>query len=236
MTLAGPDPGFAKRSRKDGLQRSSFFLAGWWRHAQESSVACVAGGELPPCRRQEVQAMMSRTFHALVGARAVACWLVCLTAPVMAQATAVAVYRCPGPPVLYTDAISAQEARDRGCRTIEGAPITIVQGQRPRVAAAAPAQAAPGSAARPASAETKVDANAQKARDSDAKRILAAELRREEEKLAALLKDFNNGEPERRGDERNFQKYQDRVTEMKASIGRSEANVAALKRELSKHP
>ena len=30
------------------------------------------------------------------------------------------VYRCPGPPVLYTDALSANEAREKNCRTIEG--------------------------------------------------------------------------------------------------------------------
>ena len=29
------------------------------------------------------------------------------------------VYRCPGPPVIYTDAITAQEAKARGCRSIE---------------------------------------------------------------------------------------------------------------------
>lgn len=159
-----------------------------------------------------------------------------MAVPAQAQATAVAVYRCPGPPVLYTDAISPQEARDRGCRTIEGAPITVVQAARPRPAAvASPAPQPPGASA-PRGPEAKVEAGAQKARDSDAKRILESELRREEEKLAALLKEFNNGEPERRGDERNFQKYQDRVAEMKASIGRTEANVAALKRELLKHP
>ena len=37
------------------------------------------------------------------------------------------VYRCPGPPVLYTDALSSAEARDKGCRVIEGAAITVVQ-------------------------------------------------------------------------------------------------------------
>ena len=42
------------------------------------------------------------------------------------------VYRCPGPPVLYTDALSAKEASERGCRTIEGTPITVVQTARPR--------------------------------------------------------------------------------------------------------
>jgi hypothetical protein len=140
------------------------------------------------------------------------------------------VYRCPGPPVLYTDALSAAEARERGCRGIEGAPVTIVQGRPPNRAASGNTGAAPA-ASRPGD---RIDPAAQRARDSDARRILADELRREEERLAALQKDFNNGEPERRGDERNFQKYQDRVGDMKSAIQRKEADIAALKREMSK--
>lgn len=35
------------------------------------------------------------------------------------------VYRCPGPPVVYTDKITADEARARNCRSIEGTPIQI---------------------------------------------------------------------------------------------------------------
>jgi hypothetical protein len=54
----------------------------------------------------------------------------------------------------------------------------------------------------------------------------------EEDKLAALKKEFNNGEPERRGDERNYAKYQERVASMQEDIGRSEKNIEALKREL----
>ena len=54
--------------------------------------------------------------------------------------------------------------------------------------------------------------------------------------LAVLRKDYNNGEPERRGDERNFARYQERVAEMKAAIARKEADVAAIRRELSKLP
>ena len=42
----------------------------------------------------------------------------------------------------------------------------------------------------------------------------------EEEKLAVLQKEFNNGEPERQGDERNYQKYLDRVGDMSAAIAR----------------
>jgi hypothetical protein len=142
------------------------------------------------------------------------------------------VYRCPGPPVLYTDGISTTEAKERNCRTIEGAPITIVSAPKPRVAAVASTGATVAS--RPADA--RIDPADQRARDTDAKRILADELRREEDRLAAMRKDFNNGEPERQGDERNFQKYQDRVAEMKAALVRKEADVAAIRRELAKLP
>ncbi|HNT37848.1 MAG TPA: hypothetical protein PKO45_01895 [Rubrivivax sp.] len=141
------------------------------------------------------------------------------------------VYRCPGPPVLYTDAISPKEAAERGCRTIEGTPITIIQGPRPR---AAPAGAS--APARAGSEQARVEPAAQRQRDSEARRILEDELKREEEKLAALRKDYNNGQPERRGDERNYQRYLDRVAEMKAAITRKEADVAALKREIAKLP
>ncbi len=155
-------------------------------------------------------------------------------APVLAQDQPKPVYRCPGPPVLYTDAISAQEAREKSCRTIEGAPLTIVQGGRRAPPAASPAS--PSANSGPRSADSKVDPAAQRARDSDARRILEAELRREEEKLDQLRREFNNGEPERRGEERNFAKYQERVAEMRAGVQRKESDVAAIKRELSKLP
>jgi hypothetical protein len=141
------------------------------------------------------------------------------------------VYRCPGPPVLYTDSLNAQEAKERNCRTIEGAPITIVSAPKPR-----PSVASTSAVAASKPGESRIDPADQRARDSDAKRILADELRREEDRLAALRKDFNNGEPERNGDERNFQKYQERVNEMKSALARKEADVAAIKRELAKLP
>jgi hypothetical protein len=148
---------------------------------------------------------------------------------VHAQDPSRTVYRCPGPPVLYTDTLSTQEARDRGCRTIEGAPVTIVQTTpRPRPAASAPG--AP--VARPADA--RVDPAAQRERDSDARRILGEELRREEQRLDELRKEYNNGQPERLGSERNYQRYLDRVAEMRAAVERKEADVAALRRELAK--
>ena len=166
--------------------------------------------------------------------------------PTLAQDAARPVYRCPGPPVLYTDAITPEEARERNCRGIDGAPLTVVQTpRRPSpapAAAAAPGAAAPSGTAAPAPApagasprpDTRIDPAVQRARDADARRILEAELRREEERLELLRREFNNGEPERRGEERNFALYQQRVAEMRAAIGRKESDIAAIRRELGK--
>jgi hypothetical protein len=153
-----------------------------------------------------------------------------LAASLSAQADDKPVYRCPGN--LYTDALSAREAKDRGCKTLEGAPITVIQSGPPRSTGGAGTGAAPAS--RPDAPGSRVGNEEQKARDADARRILEAELRKEEEALAVLRKEYNDGQPERRGDERNYQKYQDRVTEMKAALSRKESDVAALKRELGK--
>ncbi|MDQ6680538.1 MAG: hypothetical protein M3Y67_06185 [Pseudomonadota bacterium] len=137
-------------------------------------------------------------------------------------------YRCPGND--YNNTIGAKEAKDRGCRTIESAPVSVVQSVKPRPSAGS------GVAPTPSPPMARIDPAAQRARDSDARRILDAELRTEEDRLAAMQKEFNNGEPERQGNERNFQKYADRVVEMKAAIARKESDIAAIKRELAKQP
>jgi hypothetical protein len=148
-----------------------------------------------------------------------------------AAATAATVYRCPGPPPLYTDQISAQEAKEKNCRTIEGAPITIVQTAKPAPAAARKGESSAGASR---GAESKVDPNAQRQRDGDARKLLEAELQREEQRLADLQREFNNGEPERLGSERNAQKYLDRVGDMRAQIARKQEDIAAIKREIAK--
>jgi len=153
---------------------------------------------------------------------AIGAWLLCTAAGAGAADTGT-VYRCPGPPILYTDQITAAQAKERGCRTIEGAPITIVSPPKPRPVAAR-------------ASEGRVEPGEQRARNSDARKILEGELQREEAKLAELQKSYNNGEPERQGDERNFQKYQERSAAMKAAIERSQSDIAALKRELAKLP
>jgi hypothetical protein len=77
-----------------------------------------------------------------------------------------------------------------------------------------------------------VESSAQRERDEIRRALLETELKREEARLAELRTEYNNGEPERRGDERNYQKYLDRVQLLREQISRSESNVAELRREL----
>jgi len=44
------------------------------------------------------------------------------------------------------------------------------------------------------------------------------------------------GQPERQGNEKNYQKYLDRVEEMRAAIARKQTDIAALQREIKKLP
>ena len=128
------------------------------------------------------------------------------------------IYRCGNE---YTNTVS--EAQAKNCKLISGGNVTVVQAQRP-----APAT-------RVASAGQKVDANDQRAKDSDARLILESELKRAEARQAELLKEYNNGEPEKLGPEgRNNQKYVERVAELKASINRNEADIAGIRREIAR--
>lgn len=124
--------------------------------------------------------------------------------------------------VEFTDSVR------RGCKILD-LPGTIVA-PAPHRGAAPVRPAAPASA--PADFPT-VKGYQQRVRDDDRREILNDELRSEEKKLADLRRDFNGGEPERNGNERNFAKYQERVAQMKDSIGRAEKNVDALKREIA---
>jgi len=161
--------------------------------------------------------------------RRAALLLACGAAPALGAdaADSSVMYRCPGND--YKNTISAKEAEKLGCKRIEGAPVTVIQMTKPRAAAAVPAASG-------GSGGSRVDPVAQRARDSDARRILEGELRSEEEKLAVMQKEFNNGQPERQGDEKNFQKYLDRVDGMRAAIARKQIDIAALQREIKKLP
>jgi hypothetical protein len=166
-------------------------------------------------------------LHHLIPNRASPCLALALWVAASASAQAV-VYRCPGNPVLYTDALSAKEAQERGCKVIDGTPISIIQ--------SAPPGRKSDEGSRPPSSRPRVDASEQRARDLDRRAILQAELSREEAALRSLQAELGNGEPERRGDERNYQRYLERVAALRAGVARKEADIAALKREMAKLP
>ena len=134
------------------------------------------------------------------------------------------IYRCGNE---YTN--NATVAKAKGCKLMEGGNITVIQGPAPQAAPrSASSSTAPRSAPRNDSAE-------QRARDSDARQILEMELRKAEERLAQAQKAYANGQPEKEGIEsRNYQRYLDRVAELKASVGRAEADVSGLRRELAR--
>lgn len=143
------------------------------------------------------------------------------------------VYRCAaaagGAPEYINN---AKEAQNRNCKLLSGGNVTVVQGtsvpkaQPVRVAAAA------------ASGGPRTDGGPeQRARDSDSRAILEAELKKAEAKLAEQQKEYNNGEPEKQGIEgRNYQRYLDRVAELKDSIARNQSDIAGIKREISRLP
>ncbi|MBA3772096.1 MAG: hypothetical protein H0X13_06320 [Ramlibacter sp.] len=145
------------------------------------------------------------------------------------HAHAQTIYRCSGN--VYTN--DAAEARAKGCKTLEGGNVTVVQGTRVnsppapvKVAAATQSSAGPGQ---------RIEADEQRARDSDARGILESELKKAEVRHADLVKEYNNGEPEKMGPEhRNYQKYLDRVAELKATIARTESDIAGIRRELGR--
>jgi hypothetical protein len=150
------------------------------------------------------------------------------------------VYRCAGIDGAAPEYInSVKDAQARKCQLISGGNVTVVQIMReartPVVRSPAVASSGGGAPAAPRPAEG--SSPEQKARDSDSRGILEAELKKSEATLAELQKEYNNGQPEKQGIEaRNYQRYLDRVNEMKENIIRTESDIAGLKREISRLP
>jgi hypothetical protein len=140
------------------------------------------------------------------------------------------IYRCvdasSGTPEYINN---VKDAQTRNCKPVLGGNVTVVQGT--------PVSKAPAVRAAPASGPRNEGNSGQRARDSDSRLILDAELKKSEVRLAEQLKEYNNGEPEKQGIEgRNYQRYLDRVAELKESIARSQSDIAGLKREIARLP
>lgn len=146
------------------------------------------------------------------------------------------IYRCAGVAGGAPEYINnVKDAQVRNCKLVSGGNVTVVQG----TAVPKPAStAAPRAANSSGSASPRPEGGAeQRARDSDSRLILDSELKRAESRMAELQKEYNNGEPEKQGIEsRNYQRYLDRVNEIKENIARTQSDIASLKREISRLP
>lgn len=147
--------------------------------------------------------------------------------PVLAQER---IYRCGNE---YTN--NAEVAKSRGCKPIDGGNFTVIQNTSPqRSTESRPARPA-AAATPPRSGGERVAPGEQRARDSDARAILDTELRKAQERLAQAEKAYANGAPEKEGIEfRNYQRYLDRVAELKAAVTRAQGDVDSIRRELGR--
>ncbi len=172
--------------------------------------------------------MMTARLAAVIGG----CWLTLGTPwAVMAQGV---MYKCTlsDGRIEYTNRTNVDQ---NACTRLNIEPSVVIPAPAPapRSGAAAPAPARPASTPTPAGFP-RVDGATQRARDSDRKRILEEELATQQGRLAELSKVYKDGQPDRLGDERNYQKYLDRVQKLKEDISRVQGDIASIKSELSK--
>lgn len=158
-----------------------------------------------------------------------------LSATGLAQ-TPAEIYRCGN---AYTN----QPVAGADCARMGATPVTVIEGTRVHATPGAPVSpATTGAVSNPRAAavsdvapNTKVDAQAQRERDQQARQILEAELAKAIAAQAEIARLWNNGEPIKQGDEfKNPARYQERVAQMRMGLMRSESDIAGLRRELAR--
>lgn len=100
-----------------------------------------------------------------------------------------------------------------------------------------PSTAARNSDTRPGNAEARakprVSEDTQKMRDDDRRRILDEELAEETKQLAQAKEQLASQEAVRNGNERNYDRFLERVQPYRDAVATHERNIEALKREIA---
>lgn len=112
----------------------------------------------------------------------------------------------------------------KGCKALNIAPPATAPGNK--------AQAKPAPVATPANFP-RVDAQTQRNRDAERRRILEQELANEQKLLGEARAALAEQESIRLGSERNYQRVLDRLEPYKKKVNLHEDNVASLRRELA---
>lgn len=148
--------------------------------------------------------------------------IACLLAFLSLPATAQTIYKC-------TDAaggtLISNNKVDKNCKIVGGGPESTVPAPKRPAIAGATANTTPAGFPR-------VPEDAQKARDTDRRRILEQEMSAEQRNLEQAKRELAEQEAIRGGDERNYQKVLDRVQPYKDRVGQHERNLQAIQKEL----
>jgi hypothetical protein len=153
---------------------------------------------------------------------AISTFLACgIASPVQAD-----VYKCVNDATGQTTYTNAKPlVGQKGCSLMtKDQPVSTATGGATRKPSAAPSP----------SSFPKVDSDTQKSRDSDRRKILETERASETKNLEAAKKDLAEQEATRNGNERNYQKYLDRIQQYKDAVTLHERNIEALNKELAK--
>ena len=119
------------------------------------------------------------------------------------------IYRCGN---AYTN----QPDSNQNCKRVNdtGLRVIVIEGTRTQV----PQAVSPSAGLNSSATSAKIDSADQRQRDTQAQAVLNVELQKAQKQQADLLREWNNGEPERRADElRQPQKYQDRVAQLRGA-------------------
>lgn len=150
----------------------------------------------------------------------------CVAWPVDAQARGNQMFVC-------TDSAGVRTYQNSdggdGCVPLNLNPITVVPS--PPSANRSQGRSVTSSSSSSSAANDQRQAIDFNARD-DRMKILQEELRIEESKLRALEQEYKGGEPDRQGNERNYQKYLDRVARLEQEILLTTENINILRSEL----
>ena len=170
----------------------------------------------------------SGTASGLMAMRRLAYMLLLFAGSITARATNHILYEC-------VDANGAKQftnipANPKACTILNIGPT------------AAPSAPAPGAARAPGKAPQvatpssfpRVDRPLQQQRDNERRRILEQELGSEEKLLAQAKKELSEQEAVRLGSESNYQRTLDRIAPFQKKVKLHEANVANLRKEISK--
>ena len=143
-----------------------------------------------------------------------------LALPAVVTADSQRIYRCGN---AYTN----HPEPNTNCKALSGGSVTVIEGTR--------IQGPQAVASSVGASGVKVDNTEQRQRDAQAQLVLHAELQRAQKQQVELLREWQNGAPERRADEhRQPDKYQRRVAELRDALRRSEADIAGLQREMAR--